>query len=657
LANNKQKVVLAVIDGFGFSRARSSKIVETVWAKLDDIDRELLEATANRIGRDTSWAKNLLYPVHVESLEANTPTRQALTWIADLKLCWGFLNRKLVRRINDLVDRVAYEQRYVPWAAGHRNLSVLRNSNLTIPTSAAGIWAGFEDLDPAVQGNSETGHQQIGNMELAPQLPLEITNSINNGEFFENPALNAVITRAKQRNATINFCFLLSGVGGADGRVHSAWNHLEAFLELVFAHHGISPEKVQMQAILDGRDSAVDSSIVATDGTGDFLGQLQSLLAKYNAESSLTWIVGRSIAMDRDYREVAARTDFELLTGTTGQPVSNLHEARAVIATTHASGKTDQDIHPISLLRTDGSMPTIEPDGAFIDLNFRSDRQRSKIASLAGAREFLQAEGNSRGRQWDGSWIDHNLNLDICGIAEYHPAFEAEHGVSVAFHTEPNATNLLAQWPETVGSDEYTLVAESVKASHMGYFFRGRREDPVANANEVRHITPSHSEEDGVNTDTDFYLHPAMRAAEVTADVLRAIEADTSRLICCNIAAPDMVGHLLPNRYHEATTAYFEAANAVVKMSTAARMAGWSFIITADHGNIENDTSAHSVNDILTTVITGDASTFEPAIPVFQARLFDISPTLLALMGCEQPGNTSTTQSDRFRGRPLVGTG
>jgi bisphosphoglycerate-independent phosphoglycerate mutase (AlkP superfamily) len=118
-----------------------------------------------------------------------------------------------------------------------------------------------------------------------------------------------------------------------------------------------------------------------------------------------------------------------------------------------------------------------------------------------------------------------------------------------------------------------------------------------------------------------------------------------------------MVGHLLPNRYHEATTAYFEAANAVVKMSTAARMAGWSFIITADHGNIENDTSAHSVNDILTTVITGDASTFEPAIPVFQARLFDISPTLLALMGCEQPGNTSTTQSGRFRGRPLVGTG
>jgi len=378
LAINKQKAVLVVTDGLGFSRSRSAAVIDAAWDELDIADQELIEGTAARIGRDDVWAKNILYPIHVESLAADTPTRQALTWVEDLRTCRGFLNEQLTERIDSQVESTADAHRYVPWASKARNLWAIRNENLTIPTSAAGVWVGFEDLDPAVQGNSETGHQQIGNMALAPQLPLEITNSIKTGEFFDNPELNAVIKAAKDRGAVINFCFLLSGVGGGDGRVHSAWNHLEAFLELVFTRLGVVPDHVQMQAILDGRDSAADSSIVTADGSGDFLGKLQALLGKYNAETALAWVVGRSIAMDRDYREEAARTDFELMTGKAGQSVSGFDEVRSLISETHASGKTDQDVPPISLLRTDGAVPAISARDAFVDLNFRSDRQRSK---------------------------------------------------------------------------------------------------------------------------------------------------------------------------------------------------------------------------------------------------------------------------------------
>jgi len=648
-----------VTDGLGFSRGRSAEVVDDAWSQLAVGDRELLESTADRIGRDSVWAKNLLYPVQVESLEADTPAREALTWINDLQTCRGFLAADVIERVDSLVERVADEQRYVPWASGSRNLWKLRNEHLSIPTSASGIWAGFEDLDPAVQGNSETGHQQIGNTQLAPQLPLEITNSINTGEFFDNPALNATVSGAKERGANINFCFLLSGVGGADGRVHSAWNHLEAFLELVFDRHDVAPEKVRMQAILDGRDSAVNGSIVSKDGVGDFIGQLQILLGKYGAESSLAWVVGRSTAMDRDYREAAAKADFDLITGAAGEHAKSIEDVRAIVAVTHESGKTDQDVPSIAVLRADGSVPAIEVGDAFVDLNFRSDRQRSKIASLAGARAFLESEGRSRGRDWDGSWIDHNLDLDICAIAEYHPIFEAEYGVSVAFHTVPHAENFLAQWPHSVGSDEYTLVAESVKSSHMGYFFRGRREDPVDGATEARFITPSHGEEDGVKSDTDFYLHPAMRAKEVTADVIKTVKADTSRLICCNIASPDMVGHLLPVRYEEAKAAYSAAADALVEMTQAAQAAGRYMVITSDHGNIEDDTSAHSINDVLTTVVRPDGAESAVGIPVFQARLFDIAPTMLELLGAENistDGDTSA-QPDRFMGRPLVAIG
>ena len=657
MAIKNQKAVLAVTDGLGFSRPRSAAVIDTAWGELDAADRELIEGTAERIGRDAVWAKNILYPVHVESLAPDTPTKEAAIWVNDLRTCRGFLNEKLTDRIDSQVESTADAHRYVPWASETRNLWTLRNENLTIPTSAAGVWVGFEDLDPAVQGNSETGHQQIGNMALAPQLPLEITKSIENGEFFDIPELNSVIKAAKDRGAVVNFCFLLSGVGGGDGRVHSAWNHLEAFLELVFVRHGVTPENVQMQAILDGRDSAVDSSIVSVDGSGDFLGKLRALLGKYKAEASLAWVVGRSISMDRDYREEAARTDFELMTGKAGQSVSDFDEARSLISDTHASGKTDQDVPPISLLRADGSVPVIAAGDAFVDLNFRSDRQRSKIGFLAGARAFLESEGVTRGRKWDGSWIEHNLNLDICAIAEYHPLFESDYGVKVAFHTEPHQANFLAQWPETVGSDEYTLIAESVKSSHMGYFFRGRREDPVAGATEARVVTPSHSSEDGVNSDTDFYLHPGMRAKEITTDVVKAITADTSRLICCNIAAPDMVGHLLPARYEEAKEAYRAAADALVEIAAAASTAGRSFVITSDHGNIENDTSAHSVNDVLTTIARPDEATFEAAIPVFQARLFDIAPTLLELIGVRRGDPAGVNPTDPFTGRPLVGAG
>ncbi|MDA1279008.1 MAG: alkaline phosphatase family protein [Chloroflexi bacterium] len=658
LASLERKVVLVVIDGLGFSRERSLGVVDAAWDRLNDQDREFLVAAAIGVGRDVRWAKNLLYTVHVESLQQETSTVLAVAWVSDLKTASETLDPELRSRIDTLIEKVANEHRYVPWASGAHDLSKLRNSHLTLPTSAAGIWAGFEDLDPAVQGNSETGHLQIGNTILAPQLPLEITRAIDSGTFFENPALNGIISRASKNGRTINFCVLLSGVGGGDGRVHSAWNHLEAFCELVFVRHKISPEHVQMQAILDGRDSVADSSLVARNGSGDFLGRLQQLLGRYGAEESLAWIIGRSTAMDRDYREASAKQDFDHLMGSVGRPVSGFEEARSVISRYHGEGMTDQDIPPISILRRDQSVPTLSAGDAFVDLNFRSDRQRSKIGSLAGARAFLEKEGLVRGRPWDGSWIDHGLGLDICAIAEYHPIFEVEYGVAVAFPTVPHADNILARWPESNAGDEYTLIAESVKASHMGFFFRGRREGPVSEASEVRLVIPSHGDEDGVRTDTDFYLHPGMRAPEITEQVQVAIESGRSRLICCNIAAPDMVGHLLPARYDEAKAAYRAAANALVRIANSAQSRGYHMVITSDHGNIEDDTSAHSVNDVLTTIIEPGGTVLDVAVPVYQARLFDVAPTILSLLGSYSQTDTSlAAYDDPFTGRPLASSG
>ncbi len=647
-----EAALLTVIDGLGFNRQRSSEIIDLVWSKLPDQGREELEGIAEIRGRGRHWAKNMLYPVHSESVPANSSNAEATAWLNDLAVGTEKISEKLAQHVRELIVEIADAKRYVPWAAAAWNLAELRNSNISIPTKAAGIWAGFEDLNPAVQGNSETGHQQIGNLSLAPQLPLEITQSIESGEFFENAALNETITNAKARDSKINFCFLLSGVGGGDGRVHSAWNHLEAFCELVFARHAVAPSKVQMQAILDGRDSAIDGSTEKKNGSGDFIGQLKTLLGKYRAEESLAWVVGRSTSMDRDYREEAAKADFDLMVTALGREAINFDEMRSFVEQAHADGVSDQDIAPIIIQRADTSLPMIEPGDAFVDLNFRSDRQRSKIGSLVGAKDFLVENGKNSGRNWEASWLEHYLNLEVCAIAEYHPIFEEQFGVRVAFPTEPHADNFLARWTEAFSEDSYELITESVKSSHMGYFFRGRREEPVAGADEIRTVIPSHGQHDGVLADTDFYKHPGMRAREVTEAVINSLSINSAKLICCNIAAPDMIGHLLPTRYEEAKQAYRETADALVRMATIAVEQNRVIVITSDHGNIEDDTSAHSVNEVLTTFITPEGLQVSVSTQAFSGNLFDVAPSVISLLGGSL--TSKSTLDGRFVGKALV---
>ena len=172
MSPRKHKVVLAVTDGLGFNRSRAQKIVEETWAQLDITARQQLESAARRTKRGATWGRNLLYPVSVESIAPGITTSEAIEWINDIQDAKESLNQDLIERIHTLVESIADSQRYVPWASGARNLNALRNENLSLPTSASGMWVGFENLEPTIQGNSETGHQQIGNNSLASQLPL-----------------------------------------------------------------------------------------------------------------------------------------------------------------------------------------------------------------------------------------------------------------------------------------------------------------------------------------------------------------------------------------------------------------------------------------------------------------------------------------------------
>lgn len=648
-----QRVLLIVLDGLGYNRERLAALKEEAWKSLPSSLSSLLltqaesvlarnPAAANRAPIDL--AADALLPVAAENLPENAGFDDAITRLETLEaLSAASAGTDVLESVAEVVRTQAARMRYVPVAAHASHLADIRNSNLTIPTSASGRWAGFEDVVPPVQGNSDTGHQQITNLRLAPQLPLEITQSINDGSFFRNPELAGTVSRAVADRRPLNFTYLLSGIGGSDGRVHSAWNHLEAFLRLVFQVHGADPRLVHMQAILDGRDSPDTSSMNASGNTGDtgeattgaYIERLEELLGRYGAERSLAWVIGRNQAMDRDYREPNVRADYLSMTGGETRTVRGFGGLKRALSRLHRDGVVDGDVPAIAVLHGDTHPARIGSGDAFVDLNFRADRQRARIAALAGARNFLDRESRSRGRNWTFEWLRQDLDLDICGMADYHPELGTRYGVKAAFPNRPLKDNLLALFPSFAPNDQYLLVGESVKELHMGYFIRGRRETPVSSNCEVRHISPSFGEQEGVVNDSDVYKVPPMRSAEITNALVEAMSGRRYPLICANLASTDMLGHLLPRHFDAAVAAYEAVDAALARIVTVARDFGYHVVITSDHGNIEDDTSSHSVNDVLTTVVSPRGRLSPARRETYQARLFDISWTIGRILGVE----------------------
>ncbi len=670
------RALLVVIDGLGFNRRTSKTVAGSAWASLAGPDRAALTRAAQRalesrpglqVNPD-GLARLLLYPVHAEALETETRWDTALSLLDALAEATR-LSRPAMGRAAQAVRAAATVHRYVPWMADAPGFVRYRNAHLSIPTSASGVWAGFEDTDPPARGNSETGHQQIANLALAPQTPREITESIAEGSFFTNAALSDAVRGGLAQGRALNFCFLLSGVRGDDGRVHSAWNHLEAFLDLVFIRHHADPRQVRMQAVLDGRDCPARWSLDGAGGAGKYLDRLQLLLGRYKAEECLAWVVGRSTAMDRDYREQNTRADYLLLTRGEGARVQGFSGVKQAVRAAHASGLGDSDVPPIAVADRAGTVRVVGPGEAFVNLNFRPDRQRAKTAALAGAQDFLQREAALRGRTYSFDWAGAPLRLSMCTIAEYHPDFEQKHGVVVAFPVRPQKHNLLALWPQVMLGQNYFMAVESVKALHMGYFFRGRRATPVQPDIEDRVMVASFADADGVTSDSDFIKYPYMRNAEVADAVLRATDTDDHALICCNLSAPDMIGHLMPEETDRSPTAEaaiaaavraYEATGAAVElMAGAALKSGYSVVVTSDHGNIEDAGPAHSGNDVLTTVMSPGGRYVPAKRDTFQARLFDVSWTLASLLGAEGAVREVLASSgfnfdSPFSGRPLV---
>lgn len=536
-------------------------------------------------------------------------------------------NQKLIARVNQVIRNIAREKKYAVWAANTPYLDRLRETYPSISTKPSGIEIGYEDLRPEVQGNSETGHQQLGNLTVAPQIPLEVAIDIETGKFFENPVLNQSIKTALDNNVNLNITFMISGEFGNDGRVHSCWNHLESFLKLVFEKYNFDPGKLRIQAILDGRDSPLKSSLEKKGTKYGFLYKLKDLLTQYNAADCIAWIIGRGIAMDRDYVEGRTKKDYELLVKGKGHIAGNFNDAVKFIRELHKKQVFDPFIEPIVVKNKDGAVRTLEKGDVFVDLNFRADRQRARIASLLGAKQFLQDQAAKKGQQWNLDWIQEDLKLEIFCLTEYHPDLE-KYGAKITYPIKSQPHNFLSVFSRHFKQEnipfKYLLMAESNKAVHMGYFIKGRREKNEVEEFEKRFIINSYAEEHGIFTDDDYFKTPHMKAFEIAGKLLNELCLGIYDLAVINLSNPDMLGHLIIQHFDANVTA-LEVIDYVVKTIVEfALKQNYYIIITSDHGNIDEFSASHSLNDVITTFISPQSNIYLNKDLKERIRLFDL---------------------------------
>ncbi|RMH19671.1 MAG: 2,3-bisphosphoglycerate-independent phosphoglycerate mutase [Acidobacteria bacterium] len=476
-------------------------------------------------------------------------------------------------------------------------------------------------LPAGTMGNSEVGHQNLGAGRIVDQEIRRIDRAIEEGTFFDLPALSGAFEHARRTGGAVHLLGLVS-----DGKVHSDLAHLAALIEAARRRRWPA-ERLVVHAITDGRDTGPQSG----------LGYVEQLEAALAGAGRIATVVGRYWAMDRDHRWQRVARAYAALTGrSVAHPklvepvwITAASAAEAVRryydrpSTPSQSG--DEFITPTRIGAGEGSSRGTIADGdAVIFFNFRGDRPREICKA------FLLDDG--AWRAVEGGGFDRGPRLDDLYFATMTRYEESLPVSAVLFDKPPKLEAILGEVIADAGLSQFRC-AETEKYPHVTYFFNDYRDQPFPG--EHRRLLPSPKE---VGTYDQKPEMAAFAVRDAVLDRLRA--ADPEPLMVVNFANPDMVGH---TGRHEAVVQAVEVVDACVgSLVDAALECGGSLIVTADHGNAEqtwdpeNDCphTAHTTYDVPLHLI---ATRHRSAVLRPGGRLADVAPTLLALMGLPQP--------------------
>jgi 2,3-bisphosphoglycerate-independent phosphoglycerate mutase len=452
-------------------------------------------------------------------------------------------------------------------------------------------------LPDGQMGNSEVGHLNIGAGRVVMQELPRISQAVADGSLARAPALIEFIGKLKASGGTCHLMGLLS-----PGGVHSHQEHAVGLAKLLHE----AEVKTVFHAFTDGRDTPPRSG-------ADDVAWLRKNLP---AEVPIATVCGRYYAMDRDKRwDRVAKAYAAIAEG----EAPHVLDASVAMAEAYAHDVTDEFVVPVCV----GEYKGMQDGDGVLCFNFRADRVREILAALLEP-------------AFDGFARKRVIKFAAAaGMTRYSDELAPYLGV---LFPPVSLTHILGEVVSEAGRSQLRT-AETEKFAHVTYFLNGGRE--MVFPGEDRIMVPSPK----VAT---YDLQPEMSAPELADKAVAAIASGKYDLIVLNFANPDMVGHtgILP-----AAIKAVETVDAGLgRIAAAVEKQGGALLVTADHGNCElmrdpatgGPHTAHTTNPVPVVLMGGGVETLK------NGRLADVAPTLLALMGLEQP--------DEMTGASLIGT-
>ncbi len=475
-------------------------------------------------------------------------------------------------------------------AASTPRLDKIFAENPTTQIGASGMDVGLPD---GQMGNSEVGHTNIGAGRVVYQELTRITKAANEGEFDKNEAFLGAVENCKKNGSALHLMGLLS-----DGGVHSHIEHMYGLVEMA-KRAGLS--EVYIHALLDGRD-------VPPASAADFIDAANKRLAEIGVGKIAT-VMGRFYGMDRDNRwDRVGKAYAALVYGEGNHTADAAAAVRESYTVKDEDGKflTDEFVLPTVV---DGTKRIASGDSV-IFFNFRPDRAREITRTFVDP-DFTGFE--RRGGKLDVYYV--------C-MTQYDATMP---NVEVAFKPQSLA-NTMGEYLAKNGKTQLRI-AETEKYAHVTFFFNGGVEKQFDGEDRILVASPKVATYD---------LQPEMSAVPVCDKVCEAIESGKYDVVILNFANCDMVGH---TGVFEAAVKSVETVDACVgRLADSTVKMGGVMLLTADHGNADRmiDTdgtpfTAHTTNPVPFTVIGMDCKLREGG------RLCDIAPTMLKIMGMEQP--------------------
>jgi len=447
----------------------------------------------------------------------------------------------------------------------------------------------YVGLPEGQMGNSEVGHMNLGAGRIVYQNLAKINIAVREGKLAKETELIKAFNYAKENNKNVHLLGLIS-----DGGIHCHINHAKGLLD---AAHKNNVNNVYLHAFTDGRDCDPKSGKY-------FIKDIEEHMK--NTTGELATITGRYYSMDRDNRWERVKLTYDALVEGIGEKSVNALDS---INESYQENITDEFMKPIIMVdENDKPKASIKKDDVVIFFNFRTDRGRQLT-------EVLSQNDNEEFNM-------HKIPLYFVTLTNYDKTFK---DIKVVYNSD-NIENTLGEVLERANKKQIRI-AETEKYPHVTFFFSGGREKEFDG--EKRLLCPSPK----VAT---YDLKPEMSAYEIRDAIVPELEKGEVDFVCLNFANGDMVGH----------TGVFEAAvkacetvdHCSKEVINTGLKNGYTTLLIADHGNCEtmmnpdgSPHTAHTTNPVPIVLIDKELKLINNGV------LGDIAPTILELMGLEQP--------------------